>query len=66
MPAARRSDNNNHSNDQKAAAILGKPEKYISISITHDEALSFHGTFDPALLLVIVRSAPAFVLRQLR
>ncbi|KAF8638807.1 hypothetical protein AX17_001865 [Amanita inopinata Kibby_2008] len=35
------------------AEILGKPEKYISVSITYNETLTFDGTFDPALQLAI-------------
>jgi len=36
-----------------AAETLGKPEQYISINYNYDENLSFHGTFDPAFLMVI-------------
>ncbi|KIJ22737.1 hypothetical protein M422DRAFT_30665 [Sphaerobolus stellatus SS14] len=35
------------------AQVLGKPEKYISVQYTHNESLTFAGTFDPAALLVI-------------
>ncbi|EPQ58634.1 Tautomerase/MIF [Gloeophyllum trabeum ATCC 11539] len=36
-----------------AAETLSKPEQYISVSYNYDENLSFHGTFDPAFLMVI-------------
>jgi len=36
-----------------AAAVLGKPEKYISVQYTYNETLTFAGTLEPALLLVI-------------
>ncbi|CAE6366625.1 unnamed protein product [Rhizoctonia solani] len=35
------------------AGILGKPEKYISVSYQYVPTLSFHGNFDPAFLLHI-------------
>ncbi|KZT24097.1 Tautomerase/MIF [Neolentinus lepideus HHB14362 ss-1] len=36
-----------------AAETLGKPEHSVSVSYNYDENLSFHGTFDPAFLMVI-------------
>ncbi|KDQ59605.1 hypothetical protein JAAARDRAFT_33186 [Jaapia argillacea MUCL 33604] len=36
-----------------AAETLKKPEQYISINYSYDPNLTFAGTFDPALLLVI-------------
>ncbi|OBZ75583.1 Macrophage migration inhibitory factor [Grifola frondosa] len=36
-----------------AAKTLGKPEVYISVSYTHNEYLTFNGTFEPAFLLAI-------------
>ncbi|KAF8520191.1 Tautomerase/MIF [Hysterangium stoloniferum] len=35
------------------AEVLGKPEKYISVKYEFNETLTFGGTLDPALLLVI-------------
>jgi hypothetical protein len=46
-----------------AADTLSKPEKYISVTVNHDEALSFAGTFDPAFLMVVVRCFPEIVLK---
>jgi phenylpyruvate tautomerase len=40
---------------QTTADLLGKPEKYVSVSYRYNEFLSFNGTFEPAFLLVIVR-----------
>ncbi|KIY45470.1 Tautomerase/MIF [Fistulina hepatica ATCC 64428] len=39
---------------QKAAAILGKPVSYISASITHNESVSFGGTFEPAFRMTVI------------
>ncbi|KAG2020877.1 hypothetical protein CC2G_006169 [Coprinopsis cinerea AmutBmut pab1-1] len=36
------------------ASILGKPEKYISVNVKYNPALTFAGSFDPAFLLTIV------------
>ncbi|EAU88060.2 hypothetical protein CC1G_10833 [Coprinopsis cinerea okayama7 len=35
-------------------SILGKPEKYISVNVKYNPALTFAGSFDPAFLLTIV------------
>jgi phenylpyruvate tautomerase len=37
-----------------SADTLGKPESYISVSYTHNETLTFNGSFDPAFQLRIV------------
>ncbi|KAJ7043042.1 Tautomerase/MIF superfamily [Mycena alexandri] len=48
--------------DEKALALefsklgaqtLGKPEAYITVSITYNKTLTFGGTFDPAFALTI-------------
>lgn len=36
-----------------SAAVLKKPERYISVNITPDATLTFQGTLDPAFLLVV-------------
>jgi phenylpyruvate tautomerase len=36
------------------AETLGKPEGYITVNITHNETLTFAGTFDPAYVLSVV------------
>ncbi|KAI5118420.1 hypothetical protein M0805_005504 [Coniferiporia weirii] len=36
-----------------AAQTLGKPESYISVSYSYEEALSFAGTFEPAFLMTV-------------
>ncbi|EJD53023.1 Tautomerase/MIF [Auricularia subglabra TFB-10046 SS5] len=41
------------SNVKLAADTLGKPEKYISVSYTYNETLSFSGTHEPAILVII-------------
>ncbi|KAJ7349027.1 Tautomerase/MIF superfamily [Mycena albidolilacea] len=35
------------------AKALGKPEAYITVSITHNKTLTFAGTLDPAFALVV-------------
>ncbi|KAJ7771567.1 Tautomerase/MIF superfamily [Mycena metata] len=37
-----------------SAETLGKPEAYISVSITYNKTLTFGGTFDPAFQLTIM------------
>jgi len=37
-----------------ASTTLGKPESFVSVSYTYEEALSFAGTFEPAFLLTII------------
>ncbi|KAF8191487.1 Tautomerase/MIF superfamily, partial [Mycena galopus ATCC 62051] len=39
---------------QIGAETLGKPEAYITVSITHNKTLTFGGTFEPAFALTIV------------
>ncbi|KAK7023997.1 Tautomerase/MIF superfamily [Favolaschia claudopus] len=41
-------------NIQVGAEILGKPEAYITTSITYNKTLTFAGTLDPAFALTIV------------
>ncbi|KAH9857596.1 Tautomerase/MIF [Lenzites betulinus] len=36
-----------------SAETLGKPEAYISVNYIYNEFLTFNGTFDPAIVLVI-------------
>ncbi|PCH38466.1 Tautomerase/MIF [Wolfiporia cocos MD-104 SS10] len=36
-----------------AAATLGKPELYISVSYHYNENLTFHGSFEPAFLMTV-------------
>lgn len=42
---------------QVGAKALGKPEAYITVSITHNKTLTFGGTLEPAFALVVVRSS---------
>ncbi|KAK7006751.1 Tautomerase/MIF superfamily [Favolaschia claudopus] len=41
-------------NIQVGAEILGKPEAYITTSITYNKTLTFAGTLDPAFALTII------------
>ncbi|KAF9466246.1 Tautomerase/MIF superfamily [Collybia nuda] len=36
------------------AATLGKPEGYITVSVTYNPTLTFAGTFDPAFTMTVV------------
>lgn len=41
---------------------MGKPEQFMSVSYTHNDTLTFNGSFDPAFQLTIVRTLAAHCL----
>lgn len=46
---------------QAGAEALGKPEAYITVSVTYNKTLTFAGTLEPAFALTVVSLPPLFL-----